>query len=122
MKIEDDNVFLRYGEIWNKIEKTLNIKFHSQPIYDEKYIKTKVKTFNNVINTVFSNNEIPKERNHYTCIAVINIDSVMKIDKKNYPQVYLEQCKYKAKKKKLVDFINAELDFDSNFEKLHYVF
>ena len=81
-KIEDDNVFLRYSEIWNKIEKTLNIKFHSQPIYDEKYIKTKVKTFSNVINTVFSNNEIPKERNHYTCIAVINIDSVMKIDKK----------------------------------------
>ena len=36
----------------------------------------------------------------------------MKIDKKNYPQVYLEQCKYKGKKKKLVDFIDAELDLN----------
>ena len=81
-KIEDDNVVFRYNEIWNKIKKKLNIKFHSQPIYGEKYIKTKVKTFNNVINTVFSDNEIVKEKNHYTCIAAINIDSIMKIDKK----------------------------------------
>ena len=52
-EIEDDNVFLKYNEIWNKIKMTLNIKFHSQPIYDEKYIKTKVKTFNDVINSFF---------------------------------------------------------------------
>ena len=56
-KIEDDNVFSKYNEIWNKILKTLNIKFHIQPMYDEKYIKTKVKTFNDVLNTVSSCNE-----------------------------------------------------------------
>ena len=39
IKIEDDNTFLKYTEIWNKIKKTLNIKFFSQPIYDDKYIK-----------------------------------------------------------------------------------
>ena len=81
-KIEDDNTFLKYNEIWNKIKKTLNIKFHSLPIYDKKYIKTKVKTFNNVINIVFPDNEIQKERNHYISIAAIYIYSVMKIDKK----------------------------------------
>ena len=64
VKIEVDNVYLGYIEIWNKIKKALNIRFHSQPIYDEKHIKTKVKTFNHVINTVFSESEIPKERNH----------------------------------------------------------
>ena len=72
----------RYNEIWNKIKKTLNIKFHSQPMHDEEYMKTKVKTFNNLNNTVFSDNEIAKERNHCTCIAAINIDSVMKTDTK----------------------------------------
>ena len=40
-------MYLKYNEIWNKIKGLLNIKLHSQPIYDEKYIKTKVKTFNN---------------------------------------------------------------------------
>ena len=46
-----------------------------------------------MINTFFSRNEIPKENNNYTCIAAICIDSVLKLDKKNYPLVYLEQCK-----------------------------
>ena len=69
-------------EFGTKFKKMLSIEFDSQPVYDEKYIKTKVKTFIDVINTSFSNNEIPKERNHYTCIAAICIDSVMKLDKK----------------------------------------
>ena len=96
-KIEVECVFFEYNEIWNKIKKTLNMRFQSQPIYDEKYIKTKVKTFNGVINTLFSDNSIPKEGNHYICIAAICIDSILKVDKENYPQVYLEQCKYKIK-------------------------
>ena len=52
----------------------LKVKFHSQPIYDKKYIKTKVKTFNGVVNIVFFGNEIPKEKNHYACSAAICID------------------------------------------------
>ena len=47
-----------------------------------------------MISTLFSGNEIPKDKNHYICTATICIDSVLRVDKKNYPQVYLEQCKY----------------------------
>ena len=50
---------------------------------------------------------------HYTCIAWITIDSVMKMDKKYVPQVYLEECKYKIKKIQMSRFINTELDLDS---------
>ena len=49
---------------------------------------------------------------HYNCIACINNDSVMRIDKKNHPQVYLEECKYRVKKTS-VQFINTELKLDS---------
>ena len=49
-KIEDESVYLKYIEIWNKIKGILNVKFDSQPIYDDKYIRTKVKTINNMIN------------------------------------------------------------------------
>ena len=52
-KIGDESVDLKYTEIWNKIKKLLNTRFHSQPIYDGKYIKTKVKTFSGMINTLF---------------------------------------------------------------------
>ena len=89
-KVEYESVYLKYAEIWNKIKKSLNTRFHSQPIYDDKYIKTKVKTFSSTINTLFSDNEIPKERNHYIFIAAICIYYVLRIEKKTYPQVYLE--------------------------------
>ena len=65
-------------------------------------------------NTLFSDNEIPKERNHYTCIAAICIDSVLKVDKKNYPQVYLKQYKYKIKRSKPLDVIDTEVDLSSD--------
>ena len=47
-KIEDDNVYVKYNETWNKIKKLLGVKFYSEPIYDDKYIKTKVKAFSSV--------------------------------------------------------------------------
>ena len=60
--------------------------------------------------------EIPKESMHYTCIACITIDSLMRIEKKNYPQVYLEECKYKPKKIKMTKFIDNELESESESE------
>ena len=65
-----------------------------------------------MIKTNFLGNDVPKENMHYTCIVCITIDSVMRMDKKNYPQVYLE-CKYKTKKIQMSRFINTELDLDS---------
>ena len=59
-------------------------------------------------------NGMPKENMHYTCIACITIDSVLTIDKKNHPQVYLEECKYRIKKIKIPKFIKTELKSDSN--------
>ena len=81
-KIEDEDVYLKYAEIWNKIKGNLNVKLHIQLVYDEKYIKTKVKTFNNTINTLFSGYEIPKERIHYVCISAVCIDCILTVDKK----------------------------------------
>ena len=114
--IKDDDVLDKYNEIWDKIKETLSIKFHSMPVYDEKYIKAKVREFNGVIKTNFLGDEIPKESMHYTCIACITIDSVMRMEKKNYPQVYLEECKYRIKKIQMSRFINTELKSESESE------
>ena len=59
--IKVDNVLEKYNEIWDKIKNTVNIKFHSMPIYNEKYTKAKVREFNGVIKTNFWGNEIPKK-------------------------------------------------------------
>ena len=60
------------------------------------------------------------EKNHYICIPAIDIDSVVKIDKKVYPQAYLEECKYKLKKRKLVSFIDSEIIDDDSDEDNGY--
>ena len=69
-----------------------------------------------MIKTNFLVDQTPKGIVHYSCIACITIDSVMKIEKKNYPQLYLEECKYKIKKIKMSKFINTELVSESEFE------
>ena len=51
--IEDDDVLDKCNKIWNRIKKTLNIKFYSMPVYHEKYIKAKVRQFNGVIKQTF---------------------------------------------------------------------
>ena len=112
--IENDDALVKYNEIWKKIEKTLNKKFHSMPVYDEKYIKAKIREFNGVIKTNFLGGEAPKEGVDYTCIACITIDSVMRMEKKNHTQVYLEEYKYKLKKIKMPEFTDTELELNSS--------
>ena len=63
----------------------------------------------------FLGDGVPKENMHYTCIAYITIDSVMRMEK-NYLQVCLEECKYKIEKIQMSRFINAELESDSDSE------
>ena len=81
--IKDDKVWEKYEQIWKVIKNKLQIKFHSEPVYEQKYLKAKVTEFDGVIKTNFLGNGVPKENMHYTCIACISIDSVIKINKKN---------------------------------------
>ena len=108
--VRDDNVLDKYNKIWNVIKNKLNIKFHSKPVYNQKYLKVEVREFDGMIKTNFLSDEVPKENIHYTCIACITIDSAMRMEKKNYPQVYVEECKYKVKKIQMSKFINTELE------------
>ena len=69
-----------------------------------------MKIFNRINKTTFTDNAIPIEKNLYTCIPAIDIDSVLKIDnKRTYSQAYLEQCKYKLRKRRVANFIDDEI-------------
>ena len=93
------------------------VKVYTEPIHDDSYIKTKVKTLSDYIKTLFSGDEIPKERVEYSCLSCISIDSVLNVDKKFYSQVFLEQRKYKVMKRESKNFIDYEIDLDSGYEK-----
>ena len=116
---DDEKIYKKYNEIWEVIRNLLKIDFTVNPVRDDIYLVAKLKLFNTINRTFNNNNYIPIERNHYICIPVIDIDSVLKIDKRAYPQAYLEQCKYKLKKRKIVNYIDDEIideDSDSDID------
>ena len=81
-------IYKKYNEIWEVVRKLLKLKFFVNPVRDNKYIISKLKIFNKINRTTFTDNVVPIEKNHYICIPAIDIDSVLKIDKRAYPQVY----------------------------------
>ena len=80
---DDKEVYKKHNEIWEVVRKLLKLKFTVSPVRDDKYIIAKLKIFENVNMTTFTNNVIPEENTYYTCISAIDIDSVLKIDKKS---------------------------------------
>ena len=106
---DDEKMYKKYNKIWQVIRHLLKIDFTVNPVRDNIYLVAKLKIFNGINRTTFTNNAIPIEKDHYICIPVIDIDSLLKIDKKAYPQAYLEQCKYKLKKRKIVNYIDDEI-------------
>ena len=102
--LKDNKTWEKCKQIWDVIKNKLGIKFQSELIYEQKYLKAKIREFDGVIKMNFLGNGTPKENMHYTSITCITIDSVMRIGKKNYLQVYLEGCKYRVKKIQMFRF------------------
>ena len=114
-KVNNKQLLKNYNKIWEKVEKLLNIDFESKPIYgdDDKYIKTKIKIYADGIITNFHNKKIPKEKSPCKCLSIIILDSVIKSNKKYYPQTFLEECKCIQEKIKNENYIDDELKSDS---------
>ena len=74
--IKDDELFEKYNEIWGKVKNSLKKEFDGEQVYNEKYLKTKIKSHNGKINTNFHNNKILKEGSQFICLSVILIDFV----------------------------------------------
>ena len=94
-------LFKNYNKILEKIKGLIGKNFDSKPFYsndDNKYIKTKLKTFKDSIITNFHNKKVPEEKVPYKCLSIISLDSVIKSNNKYYPQTYLDECIYKQGK------------------------
>ena len=99
------------------MEKLIRIDSESQPVYvPDKYIKTKVKIYVASMITIFHNKKKPKEKVPCKCLSIIMLDSVIKANKKYYPQTFLKECKYIQEKVKTENYNDEELDNDSNDE------
>ena len=111
-KISDKQLLKKYYQIQKRIEKLLEIKFDSKPVYgdDEKYITTKLKTYGDSVIANFHDKKIPKEKSPCKCLSIIMLDSVIEAKKKYYPQTLLEECKYEQERIKIENLIDDDLE------------
>ena len=111
-KANNKQLLKNYNKIWEKVEKLLRIDFESKPVYgdDDKYIKTKIKIYAGSVITNFHNKKIPKKKVPCKSLSIIMLDSVIKANKKYYPQTLLEECKYIQVKIKIENHIDGDLE------------
>ena len=118
LMVKDKQLFKNYNKIWEKIKSLMRKHFHSKPIYgngDNKYVKTKIKTFKDSIITNFHDKKMPKEKITYKCLLIIVLDSVIKTDNEYFPRIFLEEYVYKQQKQQQQkNYITEELESDSN--------
>ena len=96
----------------------MNIKFDSESVYgdNDKYIKTKITLYGDRMNTYIQAKKVPKESVSYKCLSVIMLDSVIRVNKKYYPQTLEEKCKYEIKNSKMENLIKHDLEQSASDE------
>ena len=100
-----DKLLEKYNEIWRKAKSSIKKEFDIEPIYNEKYLKPKLKSFNGKTITNFHNNRILKEGSQFVCLSVISIDFLFVTHKTHYLQVSLEECKNVVKGKRCLSIL-----------------
>ena len=117
-KASDKELLKKYTKICERVSSLMNMKFDSEPIYGDnnKYIKTKIKSYGDEINTNFQGKNIPKENVLCKCLSLIMLDSVIKASKKYYLQTLLEEYKYEIKNNKMENLTDDDFDLRSSDE------
>ena len=100
--IKNDESLEKYNKTLNKVSNSTKKESDSERVYNEKYLKSKIKSYKGKISTNFCDDRIPKEDSHCICLSVILLDSVFKMGKMYYPQVILEEL---LKTKRLLDIL-----------------
>ena len=104
-------VLNKYNKIWDKIKDSFGKRLDSEPVYNDKYIKTKISLYS--IN--FYDNKMLIEKKRYICLFVILLDSIFaNLHKEYYSQIFLKECKYTVKNKEIMNNINEELELDES--------
>ena len=115
-KASNNKPLKEYTKIWERTRNLMNIKFDSELVYgdNDKYIKTKIKSYGAKIKTKFQSKKIPKENAAYKFLSLIMLDSVIRKNKKYYPLTLLEECKHEKKNNNMENLINDDLDPNSS--------
>ena len=115
--IKDDELLKKQKGIWNKTSYKIENEFDSEPIHNDKYIKIKIKFYNGTINKDFNDNEMPKDDSLCICFSIILTDSVFKMSKNYFPQVFLKEYNHSVKKRMMKRCFNSDYKLITSSDK-----
>ena len=99
----------KYKAIWTNTENLKNIELNALPLYDDKYIKPKIRAYSNKVHTNFRSLNVPEDDIQYESFTVISIDCLLVYENKYYLQVYLHNCAHKIANKKMTDSLDENV-------------
>ena len=74
--VNEKEILQKYTKIWNKIKSLIKKEFNGEPLCNGKYIKTKIKIYNDIVYTNYPHNKIPKDNEYCAFLSVILLDSI----------------------------------------------
>ena len=108
-RINDEKLLEKYKAIWTKIEDFKNIKLHALPVYYDRCVRTKIRTFGDKVYTDFPGLNVSEDDTECESLTVISIDSLLAYDKKYYLQVFLDNCAYNVENKQMAVYLDENL-------------
>ena len=108
-RIDDEKLIEKYKAIWTKIQDLKIIELNALSIYDDKYIKTKTRTYGDKVYTNFCGLNVPEDDIECESFTVISIDSLLKYKNKYYLQVYLDKICLEIVNKQMIDYLDDNL-------------
>ena len=108
-RIDNEKLLESYQAISTKTEDLKNIELHALPVCDDRYIKTKIKTYDDKVYTNFRGLNVPEDDVECELFTVISINSLLVYDEKYYLQVFLDNCAYKTVNKQVTDYLDENL-------------
>ena len=99
----------KYKAIWTKTEDLKNIELDALPVYDNRSIKTKIRTYDDNVYITFRDLNVPEDDIECEFFTVISIDSLLVYNEEYYLQVFLDNCAYKIINKQMKDYFDENL-------------
>ena len=106
---DDEKLLEKCKAVWTKIEDLKDVKLNASPVYDDRYIKIKIRTYSDKVYTNFGGLNVPEDDIEFESFTVISINSLLLYDNKYYLQVYLDNCAYKIVSKQIIDYLDENL-------------
>ena len=115
---EEKKIYEKYHKIWEVIRNLLKIDFTISPVQDYIYLIAKFKIFDKINSIIYNSSSIHMGKKHYICIciAIINIDSILKIDKRVSHRAYSKHFIYRLRDYINNETIDEDIDSDSDID------